>query len=38
LEKKAKGFQPCPARCCSTPPTCESEASTERERTAFGAG
>jgi hypothetical protein len=38
LEKKAKGFQPFLTCCCSTPPTCESEASTERERTAFGAG
>jgi hypothetical protein len=38
LEKKAKGFQSFPTFCCRTPPTCESEASTERERTAFGAG
>ena len=38
LEKKAKGFQFFPTFCCRTPPTCESEASTERERTAFGAG
>ncbi len=38
FEKKAKGFQPFPTYCCSTPPTCESEASTESERTAFGAG
>ncbi len=38
FEKKANGFQPLPTCCCRTPPTCESEALTERKSTAFGAG
>ncbi len=36
--KKAKCCQPFSHFCCKTPPTCESDASTARERTACGAG
>ncbi len=38
LDYNASGCQLPPASCCSTPPTCVSEASVARESMAFGAG